>query len=60
MRIGEMSETHDFGSREYFLSVYNELRDLVCDTIVPSYGLPAEAAAWNRDMLEYNVPGALT
>lgn len=46
------------GTREHFLEVYEELRALIVEKIVPSYGLPAEAAAWNRDMLDYNVPGA--
>ena len=46
------------GTREHFLEVYEELRALIVEKIVPSYGLPAEAAAWNRDMLDYTVPGA--
>ena len=45
------------GSREHFLAVYAELRAFIVDEVIPSYGLPAEAAAWNAEMLDYNVPG---
>ena len=45
------------GSREHFLSVYDELRRFLVEEVIPGYGLPAEAAQWNADMLDYNVPG---
>jgi len=52
------SDALPIGSREHFLAVYEELRDEIVERIIPSYGLPKEAAEWNREMLEYNVPGA--
>jgi hypothetical protein len=48
----------DLGSREYFMDVYDELKHVIVEEIMPKYGLPAEAAAWTREMMDYNVPGA--
>lgn len=48
----------DLGSREFFLEVYSELKAYIVDEVIPAYGLPPEAATWNADMIEYNVPGA--
>lgn len=45
------------GSRESFLEVYDELRREVLEEILPAYGLPAEVAAYQREVMEYNVPG---
>jgi hypothetical protein len=51
------AKTAAIGSREHFLEVYEDLRDELLEN-VQTYGLPAEATAWMRDMIEYNVPGA--
>ena len=48
---------HEIGSRDHFLAVYEELRSFIVKDVIPAYGLPAEAAQWNADMLDYNVPG---
>lgn len=45
------------GSREAFLEVYEKLRDELVSELLPEYGLPQEAADWNREVIEYNVPG---
>ena len=47
------------GSHAHFLAVYQELRAYIVDEVIPTYGLPAEAAQWNADMLDYNVPGVI-
>ena len=43
--------------RTAFLEVYTELRDEVLSKILPGYELPAEAATWQKDVMDYNVPG---
>lgn len=47
----------DLGSKEFFLSVYDELKAFILNDVIPQYGLPAEAIDWTREMLDYNVPG---
>lgn len=39
-----------------FLEVYAELRDEVLSSMIPAE-LPAEVSAWNRQVMDYNVPG---
>lgn len=48
----------DLGSREFFMHVYDELKHVIVEEILPKYGLPAEAATWTSEMMDYNVPGA--
>lgn len=47
----------DLGSREFFMSVYDELKSFIVNDVLPQYGLPQEAADWTSEMIEYNVPG---
>ena len=49
----------DFGSREYFMSVYDELQKVILEEVLPKYNLPAEVLEWTREMMDYNVPGVL-
>ena len=46
-----------FGTREGFLTVYDEIVAFLTDEVVPSYRLPAEAQAHTRALIDYNVPG---
>ena len=45
------------GSRDHFLGVYEQLRREVGGEMLPPYGLPAEVAAYQEAMIDYNVPG---
>lgn len=39
-----------YGTRDGFLALYAELRDEICDELLPAYGMGAEVRAYTREV----------
>lgn len=46
-----------YGTREGFLKVYESLKDEIIAEIRDVFKMPTEAVDWQKNLMEYNVPG---